>query len=108
MTNSGISGITGGEPAGSDKASFRGYEEVAMLDLQDGERQLLEKHVKELTGGFGALGRVDTGDTAPLVTTLDLKNVFREDIAMAPFSRDELLANAPDRHDGYFRVPETI
>jgi len=27
---------------------------------------------------------------------------------MAPFSRDELLASAPDRHDGYFRVPETI
>jgi len=102
------SDITGGEPDGSDKASFRGYEEVAMLDLQDDERQLLEKQVLELTGGFDTLARIDTGDTAPLVTTLDLKNVFREDIAMAPFSRDELLASAPDRHDGYFRVPGTI
>jgi len=39
---------------------------------------------------------------------LDSSNVMREDVASKLISRDELLKNAPEQHDGYFQVPAAI
>jgi len=42
------------------------------------------------------------------VTVLDLHNILREDAAAKYFSREELLVNAPEQHNGYFRAPAAI
>ena len=87
---------------------FTDYERMAMLDLSDSERDLIRKRFDELAGGFSALDAFDTDGVEPLVSVLDLNNVLREDAAKKFFSRDELLANAPEQHDGYFQVPAAI
>jgi len=33
---------------------------------------------------------------------------MREDVAVKLLPRDELLANAPEEYDGYFKVPGTL
>jgi aspartyl-tRNA(Asn)/glutamyl-tRNA(Gln) amidotransferase subunit C len=84
------------------------YEAMAMLELTDGERELLRGRFAALAEGFAALEQIDTDGVAPLVTVLDLHNVLREDKAEKHLSRADILANAPEQYDGYFQVPETF
>jgi aspartyl-tRNA(Asn)/glutamyl-tRNA(Gln) amidotransferase subunit C len=44
----------------------------------------------------------------PTATVLPSVNVFREDEVQPSLSQEQALANAPDRTDGFFRVPRII
>ena len=89
-------------------SSFEDYENMAMLDLSEAERKNLKARFDEITDSFSALDAYDTTGIEPLVTVLCLHNVIREDITAKNISREELLKNAPEQHDGYFQVPATI
>jgi len=54
------------------------------------------------------LNELDTTGVEPLHHVLDMKNVFREDEVRTSFPREQVLSNAPDAVDGYFRVPKVI
>ena len=84
------------------------YEAMAMLDLQNEERTLLEERINELIKGFSKLEQLDTTSVQPLVSVLDIKNVLRDDVTVKTISRDEILENAPEQYDGYFQVPGTL
>ena len=81
---------------------------MAMLELPDDERRALERRLSDLADSFDTLDGVDTDGVEPLVTVLDLRNVFREDKAARLLTRDEILSNAPEQYDGYFQVPGTL
>ena len=87
---------------------IREYEAIVMLDLSGDERELLEKKIEALEKGYSELGIIETSNIDPLVTVIDECNIMREDIAQKLFTRDELLENAPERKDGFFKVPGTI
>jgi len=87
---------------------FKDYENMAMLDLPDPERVELEARFDEIVGSFAALDDYDTDSVLPLVSVLDVHNVLREDVTEKLFLRDEVLANAPEKYDGYFQVPAAI
>ena len=84
------------------------FEKTAMLELPDGERETLSRRLEALTAGFKALDSVDTAGVEPLVTVIDMQNVFREDVSAKYLRRDEIMANAPEQYDGYFQVPGTL
>jgi len=84
------------------------YEAMSMIDLPDGERERLSRSFEALAESFVAIERVDTGGVEPLVTVLNLNNIMREDEAKKLFTREEILANAPEQYDGYFQVPGTL
>jgi aspartyl-tRNA(Asn)/glutamyl-tRNA(Gln) amidotransferase subunit C len=84
------------------------YEAMMMFDLPDDERERLSIRLNTLERDFAALEQVDTADVAPLVTVLNMNNILREDISAKFISRDELLSNAPEQYDGYFKVPGTL
>jgi len=88
--------------------SFCDYEKSAMLDLPVTERASTQKRFEEISAGFSVLDSFATDGVPPLVTVLEQTNVMREDISSKFMPRDELLKNAPDKHDGYFRVPAAI
>ena len=88
--------------------NFTDYEEMAMLDMPQTEREALEKRFREITDKFTALETYETDGAEPLVTVLDSYNIFREDISSKFIPREELLSNAPEQHDGYFQVPAAI
>jgi len=37
-----------------------------------------------------------------------MTNVLREDVVSPSLSQDQALANAPDRHETFFRVPRIL
>jgi len=84
------------------------YESMAMLDLDDSERDKLGRCFDAITAGFEALEQVCTDGVEPLVTVLNLCNVMRDDVAKKLLTRDEILANAPEEYDGFFKVPGTL
>jgi len=91
-----------------DLRCFADFESMAMLDLPETERIRLIARFDEIISGFSVLDDYDTSDAEPLVSVLELHNVMREDVAVKFISRDELLKNAPEQHDGYFQVPAAI
>ena len=88
--------------------NIKHYESMAKLDLPDAEREQIAAMVERLVDSFGVLADIDTEGVEPLVTVLDVQNVFREDICTKTFTREEILANAPMQCDGYFQVPKTL
>jgi len=87
---------------------FNDFEGMVMLDLPGDERVRLERRFDAVVSGFSVLDDVDTNGVLPLVSVLDLNNVMREDVASKVISRDELLKNTPEQHDGYIQVPAAI
>jgi len=85
--------------------TFEDYEKMAMFELSDEERTHLNKRFTEIIDSFSALDAYDTDGIEPLVTVLDENTVLREDIVVKSFTAEEILENAPDKHDFYFRVP---
>ena len=87
---------------------IREYEVIAVLDLSGDERELLGKKIEALEKGYNELDKIETSDIEPLVNVIDECNIMREDISQKLFTRDGLLENAPEREDGFFKVPGTI
>ena len=84
------------------------YEAMAKLSFTEDERAWAESEAARLLESFRALEAVDTDGVAPLVSVLDMENVFREDVAVQLVSREELLIAAPEEYDGYWQVPKTL
>ena len=87
---------------------FEDYEDMAMLDLSVSERVLLKERFDEISAAFTAVDEYDTDGVQPLVALPDLNSIMRDDVSIKFMSREELMANAPEQHDGYFRVPAAI
>ena len=84
------------------------YEKMAKLILTEGERETVSATADLLEKSFGHLSGIDTDGVEPLVTVLDVVNVFREDVAVKLTDTETLLSNAPERHGNYYRVPGTL
>ena len=87
---------------------IKNYEAVTMLDLPEGERELIGGLAGALAESFGALENVDTDGVEPLVSVLSLHTILREDVSEKFLTREELMSNAPEQYDGYFQVPGTL
>ena len=88
--------------------NIKDYEILNKLELTEDEHVRVSARANMLIESFKLLEGIDTSDAAPLVTVLDIQNVLREDVFAKTISREELLANAPDRSGGFFRVPKTL
>ena len=84
------------------------YESAGMFDFADDEREQINRRAEALAESFKVLDGIDVQGVEPLVTVLDLNTVLREDVAEKVLTRDEIMANAPEQHDGYFQVPGTL
>ena len=84
------------------------YEAAAMLELADDEREMLAIEANAINDSFIVLDKIQTDGVRPLVSVLDAHNVLREDISEKLITRDDLMANAPERYNGYFQVPGTL
>ena len=87
---------------------IKDYETMAKLDLSGDERRWVSDHADVLVESFAKLDGIETSGVEPLITVLEIKNVLREDVVVKMVTREELLANAPAQHDGYFQVPKTL
>ena len=82
--------------------------ELAKLHLSDEEKALMQQQLSAILDYFARLQELDTEAIPPTASVLPLRNVMRDDEVRPSFSRDEILANAPARAEGYFKVKAVL
>jgi aspartyl-tRNA(Asn)/glutamyl-tRNA(Gln) amidotransferase subunit C len=78
---------------------------LARLALSDDEIDRLGAQLNAILEAVGKVSELDLADVEPTAHPLDLVNVWAEDEPQESFPVEDALANAPDREDGFFRVP---
>jgi aspartyl-tRNA(Asn)/glutamyl-tRNA(Gln) amidotransferase subunit C len=78
---------------------------LARLNLTPQEMATMAEQLSGMLEHFGDIDKLDLSAVVPMAQAVPLKNILREDVVMPSLDRDEVLAAAPDAHDGRFRVP---
>lgn len=81
---------------------------LARLELSDQEKRRMTDQLNDLMTHFARLQELDTSDVSPTSHSLPLTNVFRDDIARPCLPREAATANAPEKRDGNFIVPQIV
>lgn len=81
---------------------------LARLEVSDEEIDLFTGQLGAVLEYAEAIRRLDTADVPPTAHPFPLANVVRPDEPRPCLDRDEVLAQAPQREDGRFRVPRIL
>lgn len=81
---------------------------LARLALDEDEVKRLQYELGRIIEYFQQLQELDTEDVEITSHVVPMINVFREDEVGPSLDREKVLANAPDRIEGFFRVPRII
>lgn len=81
---------------------------LARLNLTEGEKEKLTTEMAGILAYVDKLNELDTEGVEPTQHVLDISNVLREDVTGPSFPREKILANAPSREDGCFKVPKVV
>jgi aspartyl-tRNA(Asn)/glutamyl-tRNA(Gln) amidotransferase subunit C len=81
---------------------------LAHVALSDEDVARFQVQLSQILDYFEVLKAVDTEGVPPTSHSLPLENVTRPDEALKPLDQEEVLANAPLRSDGYFRVRKVL
>lgn len=79
---------------------------LARLELTEEEKELYTKQLGDVLKYVDQMNEVDTSSVEPMSHAIDFVNVMREDVVKYEQTKEELMANAPDEENGFFRVPK--
>lgn len=79
---------------------------LARLELAEEEKVKFSKQLGDVLEYAQQMNEIDTEGVEPMSHAIPIVNVMREDEVVHEFSREELMANAPLKEDGFFRVPK--
>jgi aspartyl-tRNA(Asn)/glutamyl-tRNA(Gln) amidotransferase subunit C len=81
---------------------------LAKLSFSGEELDKIAHEMESIIGWAKEINALDTSSVQAMEHVLPMQNVLRPDAAPVPFSREELLKNAPEQMDGCFAVPKVI
>jgi aspartyl-tRNA(Asn)/glutamyl-tRNA(Gln) amidotransferase subunit C len=81
---------------------------LARLALNDAEIERMREQLSGILAYIDTLRALDTAGVEPTSHAVPLVNVMRDDDTRPSLPPDVALGNAPDRSDGFFRVPRII
>jgi len=82
---------------------------LSRLSLSEEQAIKFQKQISDILGYINQLKEVDTDNVLPTSHVISsMKNVFREDKVKESLSQSEVLTNAPDKEDKFFKVPKII
>ena len=81
---------------------------LAKLELSGEEKEEAKKDMGRMLDYIDKLNELDTAGVEPMSHVFPVHNVFREDVVTNGDDRENILANAPEKKDGAFKVPKTV
>lgn len=81
---------------------------LARLELSEEEIERYTWELNRVLEHIEKLKELDIEGVEPTSHAVPLSSVFRPDEPGEPLPREEVLMNAPDSVDGYFRVPRVV
>ena len=91
-----------------DRDTLLDLEHLNQLSLTSQEQDDMLAFFSAREADWETLAQFDTETVERMVHVRPMVNVMREDVAAQPFSRDDLLAQAPESMDGYWQVPQVL
>ncbi|MBQ3311483.1 Asp-tRNA(Asn)/Glu-tRNA(Gln) amidotransferase subunit GatC [bacterium] len=79
---------------------------LARLDLTQEEKENFTRQLGDVLKYVEQMNEIDTSNVEPLSHPIDFTNVMREDEIHYEQTKKELMANAPEEEDGFFKVPK--
>lgn len=79
---------------------------LARLELTEEEKEKYAGQLGDVLKYVEQMNEVDTTDVVPMAHAMDFVNVVREDEVRYEQTKEELMKNAPDAEDGFFKVPK--
>ena len=77
---------------------------LVRIELTDSEVEEFRSELAGILSHIDALAEIDTSGVPPTNNGADLLNVQDDDASRPSMAREQILANAPQREDDYFRV----
>jgi aspartyl-tRNA(Asn)/glutamyl-tRNA(Gln) amidotransferase subunit C len=81
---------------------------LARLRLTAAEESRLAEQLDKILQYMEKLNQLDTSEVEPFTHAVDVVNAWREDSVTNQPDPEALLANAPAREGGFFKVPKII
>ena len=81
---------------------------LARLSLSEKEKTMYTGQLNEILSYMEQLNRLDTANVEPLSHVVDVigsTDAMRDDVVTPSLPREEVLKNAPDRTEKFFKVP---
>jgi aspartyl-tRNA(Asn)/glutamyl-tRNA(Gln) amidotransferase subunit C len=79
---------------------------LARLELTEDEKEKFTKQLGDVLKYVEQMNEVDTTGVVPMAHAFDVVNVMREDVVVYEQTKEELMKNAPDEENGFFKVPK--
>jgi aspartyl-tRNA(Asn)/glutamyl-tRNA(Gln) amidotransferase subunit C len=77
---------------------------LARLELTEAEIERLQSELSQILEYVDQLNELDTTQVLPTAHVVAREDVLREDVSRPSLPTEEVLANAPQAEEGYFRV----
>ena len=91
-----------------DKATVARIAHLARIGVAEEELEHLAGELNGILQWVEQLDEVDTRTVAPTTSVHNQGLRWRQDKVDDGDKRDDILANAPDGHDGFFTVPKVV
>jgi aspartyl-tRNA(Asn)/glutamyl-tRNA(Gln) amidotransferase subunit C len=81
---------------------------LARLELSEAEKDTFTGQMDAILAYVDKLNELDTSGVVPTAHAVPMENAFRDDAVRPSIGVDSALANAPERAEGFYRVPKVI
>ena len=81
---------------------------LARLALSEAEKEKMTAQLDSILQYMDTQNKLDTKNIEPTSHVLPLNNVWREDKVQPSLSREEMMANAPEQAEGFYKVKKVI
>ena len=81
---------------------------LARIQVDDEKLPALANELSAILGFVEQLSEVDTTDVKPYTSPIEMQIKARVDVVTDGGYPEDILANAPEKDDGYFAVPKVV
>lgn len=91
-----------------DQTTVRRIAHLARIAIGDEEASHLVPELSKIIDMVAQLQEVDTSGVEPMAAVIPHAMFMRQDVVNDGDRRDDILANAPEKAQGFFAVPKVI
>jgi len=95
-------------PGKLDEKQIRRVALLSRIELTDQQVATFGRQFADIVAYMDKLEELDTRGVEPLAHALPVHNVLADDALQPSLPPDAALANAPDRHENFYKVPKVI
>jgi aspartyl-tRNA(Asn)/glutamyl-tRNA(Gln) amidotransferase subunit C len=91
-----------------DRTTVKNIAFLARIKVPDEDLDDLAGELSNILGWVEQLGEVDTDGVAPMTSVTEMTPAERHDEVNDGDDQERVLANAPEREDGFYTVPKVV